>query len=158
MLSTNGTPLHSPEWAIEVKHIALVGNNGKRNDFGVTKILSPYLKDRSLIHDIYRMQKHGVAQRKAVIGYCFSYDNESCQEAKRRHPESIEFIQNIEEVLRGNDPEGRKYSAMPMVEFANDIFSERNLVFNLEVREFSNAWRHPCGGKGIVFGWELKPL
>ena len=158
VLSTNGTPLHSPEWAIEVKHIALVGNNGKNNDFGVAKILSPYLKDRSLIHDIYRMQKHGVAQRKAVIGYCFSYDNESCKEAKRRHPKSIEFIQNIEEVLRGNDPEGRKYSAMPMVEFANDIFSERNLVFNLEVREFSNAWRHPCGGKGIVFGWELKPL
>jgi hypothetical protein len=158
VMSTNGSPLQSPEWAIEVKHIALVGNNGKNNDYGVAKILSPYLKDRSLIHDIYRMQKHGVAQRKAVIGYCFVYDHESCQEAKRRHPESIEFIKNIEGVLQVNDPEGRKYSVMPMVEFANDIFYERKLVHNLEVIEFSNAWRHPCGGKGIVFGWELKPL
>ena len=58
-----------PEWAIEIKHIALVGNNGKNNDYGVGKTLSPYLKDRSLIHDIDRLSKNRIAPRRAVIMY-----------------------------------------------------------------------------------------
>ena len=33
-------------WAIEVKRIQFVGDNGKNNDFGLAKVLSPYNKDR----------------------------------------------------------------------------------------------------------------
>ena len=39
IFSSDGSPLTKPEWSIEVKHVALVGNNGKNNDFGVAKIL-----------------------------------------------------------------------------------------------------------------------
>jgi hypothetical protein len=77
VLSTDSS-IDNPEWAIEVKHIALVGNNGKNNDFGVAKILSPYLKDRSLIHDILRLRDFGIGRHKAVVGYCFEYSFESC--------------------------------------------------------------------------------
>ena len=154
-LSTDGSAKALPEWAVEVKHIALVGNNGKNNDYGVAKILSPYLKDRSLIHDIERLRDHGVAKRKAVIGYCFDYDFESCKEALKFHPNQTEYIDNIREVCKKNDPSNGHYTAVPMIEFANEIFCSRNLVNPLQIKNFEGAWRHPCGGSGVIFGWEL---
>ena len=156
-LSTDGSSSSKPEWSIEVKHIALVGNNGKNNDYGVAKILSPYLKDRSLIHDIHRMRDHGNSKRKAVVGYCFTYDVDSCRQAREKHPEHLEYIENIERVCRTNDPLKMHYSVRPMIEFANDIFIQRGLVNELVVEEFSGAWRHPCGGNGVIFGWEIVP-
>jgi hypothetical protein len=42
-----------------------------------------------------------------------------------------------------------------MAEFANEIFVSKNLVKPMVIREFKNAWRHPCGGRGHIFGWEI---
>lgn len=155
-LSSDGSNMTAPEWAIEVKHIALVGNNGKNNDYGVAKILSPYLKDRSLIHDIERLKKYAPSKRKAVIGYCYSYSPETLESARKLHPEHQAFIQNIEKTCAANDPVNKIYSSMPLLEFANSIFTSKNLVYELEIVEFKNAWRHPCGGDGLIFGWEIK--
>ena len=155
IFSTDGSTLSNPEWAIEVKHIALVGNNGNNNDFGVQKLLSPYLKDRALIHDIERLGKFGIGKRRAVVGYCFEYDFNSCAQALQIHPNHKPFIDNIYEVCRHNDPINGNYSVMEMVEFADEIFLNRKLVKPVEVVNFQDAWRHPCGGKGNIFGWEL---
>jgi hypothetical protein len=155
ILSTDGSSLSNPEWAIEVKHIALVGNNGKNNDYGVAKILSPYLKDRSLIHDIERLRDFGVGKRKAVIGYCFDYSFDSCIRAAKIHPNQSEIISNIKGVCKSNDPVKGEYSAGPMIEFADEILQNRKLVKPLITKKFENAWRHPCGGTGLIFGWEL---
>lgn len=155
ILSTDGSSISNPEWAIEVKHIALVGNNGKNNDYGVAKILSPYLKDRSLIHDIERLRDFGEGKKKAVIGYCFDYSFKTCRRAEEMHPKLLEVIGNIREVCKKNDPVMGEYSARPMIEFADEILQNRNLVKPLITKEFENAWRHPCGGSGLIFGWEL---
>jgi len=155
VFSSDGSDITKPEWSIEIKHIALVGNNGKNNDYGVAKILSPYLKDRSLIHDIERLRDHGKGKRKAVIGYCFDYSFETCVDALVEHPSSGDVIDNVREVCRKNDPELGIYTARPMIDFANEIFLNRGLVKNLVTAEFKDAWRHPCGGNGIIFGWEL---
>jgi hypothetical protein len=155
ILSTDGSLLNNPEWAIEVKHIALVGNNGKNNDFGVAKILSPYLKDRSLIHDIERLKKYGIGKRKAVIGYCFDYSFDTCENAEEQHPDKSEYVNNIRDVCKKNDPLTGEYTAIPMVEFADEIFQSKGLVKPLNIVKFENAWRHPCGGSGVIFGWEL---
>ncbi|MDU7428270.1 MAG: hypothetical protein E7K79_05780 [Actinomyces urogenitalis] len=40
-----------PEWGIEIKRLQSLGDNGKVNDFLTAKVLSPYLRDRSLLHD-----------------------------------------------------------------------------------------------------------
>ena len=40
VITTEG-PESPPEWAIEVKYLQLVGDNGKRNDYAVAKALSP---------------------------------------------------------------------------------------------------------------------
>jgi hypothetical protein len=155
VLSTDGSPIESPEWSIEVKNIALVGNNGKNNDFGVAKILSPYLKDRSLIHDILRLKEFGIGRRKAVVGYCFDYSFDSCEEALMHHMNQGEYINNIHEVCRRNDPVGGTYSVVPMIEFADEIFQSKGLVNPVSLTKFSGAWRHPCGGNGYIFSWEL---
>jgi len=155
VLSTDGSALSNPEWSIEVKHVALVGNNGKNNDYGVAKILSPYLKDRSLIHDIYRIKNHGFSKRKAVIGYCFNYTPSSCNEAEKRHPDSTEFINNLKEVCRLNDPVDGLYTVKPLVEFADEIFQSKGLVRPVQILDFEGAWRHPCGGLGSIFAWEI---
>lgn len=155
--SSDGSPLQTPEWAIEVKHIALVGNNGKNNDYGVQKILSPYLKDRSLIHDINRMRLHPMGRRQAVIGYCFEYNFETYEEAIAHHIENHEYIDNVREVCRKNDPATGSLSVIPMVEFADEIFASKGIVEPMIYKSFEGAWRHPCGGRGHIFGWEVKP-
>lgn len=147
-LSTDGSMLSHPEWSIEVKHIALVGNNGKNNDYGVAKILSPYLKDRSLIHDIHRMRNYANSKRKAVVGYCFTYDIDSCRVAKEKHPEHVEYVENIERVCQTNDPLTLQYSVLPMIEFANDVFRQRGLVNELVIEEFS--------GRGDIHAEEME--
>jgi hypothetical protein len=154
-LYTDGSPSDVPEWAIEVKNIALVGNNGKNNDFGVAKILSPYLKDRSLIHDIARIKNFKKGKRKAVIGYCFEYSFTSCDESNSRFPKNTEYIENIRNVCKTNDPVNGIYSPLPMIQFADEIFQSRKLVKPLVLEKFENAWRHPCGGSGYIFGWEV---
>lgn len=155
IFSTDGSSLENPEWAIEVKHIALVGNNGKNNDYGVPKILSPYLKDRSLIHDIKRMQEHKIGKKQAVIGYCFEYSFETCDEALKYHSKYEEYIDNVRSVCKINGAPNGQLSVIPMAEFANEIFVSKNLVKPMVMRKFKNAWRHPCGGSGHIFGWEI---
>lgn len=156
IFSTDGSNITTPEWSIEIKHIALVGNNGKNNDYGVAKILSPYLKDRSLIHDIERLKSDGIGKRRAVIGYSFEYSKETCQEAIMHHPKEVVTINNIKGVCRVNDPINLEYPLEPLIKFADEIFENTNLVNRVQIREFSNVWRHPAGGKGKFFAWELK--
>jgi hypothetical protein len=43
-----------------------------------------------------------------------------------------------------------------MVDFANEIFVGKGVVRNLEVVDFYEATRHPCGGDGTVFAWEIE--
>jgi hypothetical protein len=155
VLSTNGSPLINPEWAIEIKHISFCGDNGIKNDHGVQKMLSPYRKDRALIHDIERLSKSPLGSRKAVIGYCFNYSFESCEEALKKHPTDIVRIQNLKRTCKENSPEDGIINIAPLVDFADSIFQSKGVV-KLHAREnFANAWRHPCGGSGTIFGWEI---
>jgi len=146
-------PTDPPEWAVEVKYLQLIGDNGKRNDYAVAKALSPFLKDRSLYHDILRLRRDPIARRLAVIGFSFTYSEETCEEARQRHPEESRRISEIEAVCRSN--EGH-LSPRPLVEFADGIFGIKELVFGNYLKANFEAWRHPCGGRGVVFGWEVK--
>lgn len=146
-----------PEWAIELKRIQFIGDNGKNNDFNVQKMLSPYLKDRSLIHDMHRMRKHPLAARHAVVGYAFSYSYASCDQALARHANHSDRIDEIRKVCRRNDRQAGKIEPEDLVDFADSLFQDLDLVIAHERTEFTGLWRHPCGGNGLVFGWEVKP-
>lgn len=146
-------PINPPEWAVEVKNVTLIGNNGKRNDFAVAKVLSPFLKDRSLLHDVLRLREYPLARRHAALGYAFSYDLETCIEARSRHPQYSEQIAEIENVVRTN---GNALTVDPLLNFADGIMRVRNLITGPLVRVPFEAWRHPCGGHGVIFGWEVR--
>lgn len=141
-------PGEDQEWAIEVKNIATVGGNGGKNDFGVGKVLSPYLKDRSLMHDVARLKYHRLAPRHAVVGYAFNYSEASCDEAAVQHPGAAQ-IARIRSVIDGN---GGTLSIRPLLDFADSILLSRGMVKRVRVEAPFTAWGHPAGGNGVVFG------
>lgn len=145
-----------PVWAIEVKHIALVGDNGKNNDFGVTKMLSPYLKDRSLRHDVIRLRDSGFDCESATVVYSFSYSPQSIKEAYERYPMYSDRIREIERVRFSAQDETGVYSIEPMVQLATHMLTTEGLVEETAKTQFSDAWAHPCGGTGIVAAWKIK--
>jgi hypothetical protein len=143
---------NEPEWAIEAKRIQLVGDNGKQGDYEVGKILSPYLKDRSLLHDAHRLRGDPPARRLAVIGWAYDYDYETCQEAHRRHPDEADRISEIEKVVK---KESGELTVKPLVKFADLILRNRRQVVSALYEECVELWRHPCGGRCRIFGWEV---
>jgi hypothetical protein len=155
VFSTAGWSSLQPEWAIEFKRIQFVGDNGIKNDFNVQKMISPYLKDRSMIHDIERMRTHPLATRHAVIGYAFSYDFATCDYAATLHPTEVERIENIREVCKSNNPVTGSLTSDELISAADLYFTSKKVVIDRAVVPFANVWRHPCGGGGNVFGWEV---
>lgn len=154
VLSTD-TLHEDPEWGVEVKKIPLVGNNGKRNDFNVTKMLSPFLKDRGLLHDAARLRQHGFTRRVAVIGYVFDYDRDWPAVARKTHPGSAEqaVIAEVEAVMNSN---GGTLRPRALVDFADPILRLRGFATGPRAEARFQAWAHPAGGRGLVFGWEIR--
>jgi len=142
-----------PEWAIEWKNAQLVGDNGKGNDFTVSKVLSPYLKDRSILHDVLRLRTYPLARRHAVVGYGFGYNLQTCEEARSLFPGEGDRISHLEDACRGN---GGELSLRPLLDFAESILYVRGLIPGPRTQRAFTAWAHPCGGHGIVFGWEVR--
>lgn len=152
VFSTEPTASGEPEWGIEVKKIEFVGNNGNANDYGVGKMLSPYLKDRGLLHDAARLRQHGFTHRIAVIGYVFNYDAASLADLRRLHPGEGKVISNVEAVLRRN---GGALSSRPLIEFTDAILGLRGYLRGPRREAPFSAFRSPSAGRGIVFGWEI---
>jgi hypothetical protein len=68
--------LGSPEpwdWAIEVKMLRLMGDNGKLNDNMVMHILSPYPAHRSALTDCTKLLASRLGRHKAVLIYGYDY-------------------------------------------------------------------------------------
>jgi hypothetical protein len=59
------------EWAIEVKMLRLLGDNGKINDNMLMHILSPYAEHRSALTDCAKLARTRLARRHAVLIYGF---------------------------------------------------------------------------------------
>lgn len=153
VITTDGD-LRRDEWAIEVKRLQLVGDNGKRNDYATTKVLSPYLKDRGMLHDAARLREYGFTRKVAIIGYCFEYDTSSIALARAKHtsPDAMAVIDAIEATVRSSGP----LRIRPLVEFADAILGLRGFTKGPRAEAGLEAWRHPAGGKGLVFGWEIR--
>ncbi len=61
------------EWAIEVKMLRLIGDNGKLNDNMVMHILSPYPAHRSALTDCTKLQASQLGTNKAILIYGYDY-------------------------------------------------------------------------------------
>jgi len=174
-------PLGEFEWAIELKYLRLVGNNGNNNDYVMQKAISPFLKDRSLVHDIEKLKKATFGKRKAVIFYGFDYDETSVSHAEMmcsriqnsiggddyyvETPEQLEkFLEddliptprNLRRVISSVDKHGDSYS-LESVTHVIDAFMKINGISSEDpfVSKFSDLERHPCGKFGRVVAWEI---
>jgi hypothetical protein len=63
----------TPGWAIELKLLRLLGDNGKLNDNMVMHILSPYPAHRSALTDGAKLVASGFPQRKALVVFGYDY-------------------------------------------------------------------------------------
>ena len=62
------------DWAIEVKMLRLMGDNGKPNDNILMHLLSPYAQHRSALTDCTKLLNSGLRGRKAILIYGYDYD------------------------------------------------------------------------------------
>jgi len=60
-------------WAIEVKMLRLMGDNGKLNDNMVMHILSPYSAHRSALTDCTKLVDSQLGTNKAIVIYGYDY-------------------------------------------------------------------------------------
>jgi hypothetical protein len=143
-----------PEWGIEIKRLQFVGDNGKKGDYETAKVLSPFLKDRGMLHDALRLKQYGWSKRIAIIGYGFNYDLDSIAHAAKIHktPRALETIGNIRNLLNNSGP----LHLRTLVEFADAILGLRGLKKGARAEVEFEAWQHPAGGRGVVFGWEIR--
>jgi hypothetical protein len=62
-----------PGWAIEIKMLRLMGDNGKPNDNMLMHILSPYAVHRSALTDCTKLLHSGFVERKAIVIFGYDY-------------------------------------------------------------------------------------
>lgn len=153
VFSTIPGPWVQPEWAVEAKFVSFIGANGRNNDYGVGKILSPYLKDRGVLHDAARLREHGFTRRVAVMLYAFNYDSASCDTALDKHPDAGDVVHAIRDVIKSN---GAPLHARPVVELVDAILGLRGYLRGPRAEASFTAWRNPTGGNGTVYGWEIR--
>jgi hypothetical protein len=65
----------APFWALEVKMIRLMGNNGKPNDNLVMHVLSPYAEHRSAVTDAEKLARSKFNCPKAILMFGYEYEN-----------------------------------------------------------------------------------
>lgn len=61
------------DWALEVKMLRIMGDNGKPNDNMLMHILSPYPSHRSAVTDCQKLLSSGFDSRKAIIIYAYDH-------------------------------------------------------------------------------------
>ena len=67
-----GTPLEW-EWAIEVKMLRMLGDNGKLNDNILMHILSPYPEHRSALTDCEKLSASLLGRNSAILIYGYEH-------------------------------------------------------------------------------------
>ena len=166
--STDYTPdIGEPayEWAIEMKYVRFVGDNGKNNDYGVTKVASPYRKDRSSVLDAERLGEFDLAKRKAIVMYGFEFDSASYDhavhwcETNSTGEEQIKNLgkaENMKGVLRKEDPDTHHMSMLDLVPLFEAAVGVRKIKLSkLQHKAFDGLMRHPLYRKGRILAWEV---
>jgi hypothetical protein len=170
LISTDYTPeIDEPtyEWAIEMKYVRFVGDNGKNNDYGVTKVASPYRKDRSSVLDAERLGEFDLAKRKAIVMYGFEFDSASYDHAVlwceknsigKDLLKNLDKAKNMKNVLNKEDPDTHNMSMLDLVPLFEAAVNLRGIKLGkLEHAAFDGLFRHPLYRKGRILAWEVLP-
>jgi hypothetical protein len=116
------------DWAIEVKLLRFLGDNGKPNDNMLTHILSPYPQHKSALNDCVRLARSSFGAKKAILIYGFEHDAWPLEPA-------IEAFEHL----------------------ANKSLSPVRHQLGTRYVSCFTGLTHHIHKKGKVFGWELIP-
>lgn len=153
------------EWAIEMKYVRFIGDNGKNNDYGVTKVASPYRKDRSSVLDAERLEGFDLARRKAIVMYGFEFDSDSYNSAEdwcNTHSSSSDRKKNLQRakdmkgVLDKEDPMTHKMELSSLIPLFEAAAGTRGIKLGQVIQHtFDGLNRHPLYKKGRILAWEI---
>jgi len=85
-------------------------------------------------------------------GPAFDYTEDSLAEARRRHPFHLGRIRETDRLRMANLG---VLSIEPLMSVAFAMLAGRYWITGTIERATFEAWRHPCGGRGVVYGMEL---
>ena len=154
------------EWAIEMKYVRFIGDNGKNNDYGVTKVASPYRKDSSSVLDAERLLEFNLAKRKAIVMYGFEFDTashdhavlwcETVSDAAER-AKNMDRAKNMKSVLHKEDPDSHNMSMLDLVPLFQAAVGVRDIQLSeVQHKAFDGLMRHPLYRKGRILAWEVQ--
>jgi hypothetical protein len=148
------------DWAIELKYVRFVGDNGKINDYGLGKVVSPYKGQHSSNLDAMRLSKTSMGKRKAVIMYGFEFDKLSvskCRKILRKMGLPDDRAIELEKTIRAGT-----YNGIWDLELIAPIYEAacKSMGINIGkmiLGDFSNLSRHPNYHIGKFMAWEVLP-
>jgi hypothetical protein len=149
-------PPEAPVWAIELKKVALVGDNGKNNDFAPSKAVSPYPIHRSSVLDAQRLHRNRIATRGAVLMLGFDIDAqvvEECRKTCEERGHGPERAKALADVVKRN---GGDYVVEPLFGLFEMISQPLDYELGQRIeRCFSGLTIHPIFRKGRFAIWEI---
>lgn len=116
-------------WAIEVKMLRFLGDNGKPNDNIIAHILSPLTQHNSALIDCDKLSSSSLGCKKAILIYGFEHDKWPLKPVI----EAFELLAN-ERLKKIGHRLGKRH-----------VTCFTNLI-------------HPIHQKGKVFGWEIQAI
>ena len=153
------------EWAIEMKYVRFIGDNGKNNDYGVTKVASPYRKDRSSVLDAERLLGFDLARRKAIVMYGFEFDSDSYDSAvdwcesyssQADMKKNLKRARDMKGVLDKEDPVTHRMELSSLIPLFEAAAKTRGVKLGpVKENTFDGLNRHPLYRKGRVMAWEI---
>ena len=151
------------EWAIENKYVRFIGDNGKNNDYGVTKVVSPYRKDRSSVLDAERLLEFHTAEKKAILMYGFEFNsdsvllaNEWCDRQRGDQSKNRERVKNMKSVLDKADPKTHEMSMQDLIPLFEAAAKTKGIKLGECIQKsFDGLSRHPLYHRGRILAWQV---
>ncbi len=146
------------DWAIELKYIRFIGDNGKVNNFGLGKVVSPYKAEHSSVGDAIRLAQTKMGKRKAVVMYGFEFDHLSvsnCRQILEKMGLNDERAIQMEKAIRAGTHNGEWDLELiaPIYKAACESMGIK--LGDLIVEGFSDLSRHPNYRIGKFLAWEV---
>lgn len=146
------------DWALELKYLRSIGDNGKKNDFFVGKAVSPYLHERSSVLDAKRLSDelstNKFCKKAAVIMYGFEYSEDSIRFSERVSESTGEYGR-FHELKKTVDSFGGNLSLSPIIDLFEVAARQYVKLGPVQTLEFGPLEKHPCATHGKLIGWEI---
>ena len=144
------------EWAVEFKKIAFVGNNGGKNDFGPSKIVSPYPIHGSSVRDANRLMRNRSGRHAGVLMYIFELDDAVVQAGRALCQQQGIALDQVEKMAATLHDNGGNYYAEPSFEMFQAVSTPFGFRLGRRFQApFGPLTRHPLFLKGQVAAWEI---